>query len=585
MANKQKQKKNAFDVILDVFAWISFVLAFIVCTTVILATFSSAENGKPIFGHKLLIVGSDSMKLTEQSDPNEPIHFETGDLIIIKEISDYSEIQVGDVITFYSFTQNKTISHKIRDIRYTNGGEIINIETYGVATGVSDEERIDLSQIIGKYVGQVPVVGHIFTFLKTPAGYFTSILIPCVLLIIFFSIKVGKLIAKKQLAERYDNELETLQTRLSQLENKDGMVMDTNAQELAVTTDTTTATQEGQPAVAGQATTSPVAQAQPQVYAPQQAFIPTQGYAPQGYVYPQQGVAPQYTQAPVGMPTPPIPNFNGFEFTVNALNRTIDSLTRTIENLTSAVGKPVDTLARTVEVLATGSAKPSVVQNVETIPPVAPIQPQEQPVAPIVPVVPTEEQPLQPTQPTEEEQPVVLETPTEEVVEEETSVTEVEVERQPTEEGETSIFKDFKSHEKIPFNKKLLSLGSEVKEYFSDVHNELISYKKVHHRISSKGVAYRLGRKTLAKMTVRGKTLKLFLALNVDDFSRSVYFQEDSSNVKMYEDVPFTVKIKSNRAKNNAIKLVTSVAEQNNLVKNDKFEKENVIEQLNENKY
>ena len=84
-------------------------------------------------------------------------------------------------------------------------------------------------------------------------------------------------------------------------------------------------------------------------------------------------------------------------------------------------------------------------------------------------------------------------------------------------------------------------------------------------------------------MTVRGKTLKLFLALNVDDFSRSVYFQEDSSNVKMYEDVPFTVKIKSNRAKNNAIKLVTSVAEQNNLIKNDKFEKENVIEQLNEN--
>ena len=216
--------------------------------------------------------------------------------------------------------------------------------------------------------------------------------------------------------------------------------------------------------------------------------------------------------------------------------------------------------------------------------PVVPTE--EQPVAPIVPVVPTEEQPLQPiqpTQPTEEEQPVVLETPTEEVVEEETSVTEVEVEGQPTEEVETSIFKDFKSHEKIPFNKKLLSLGSEVKEYFSDVHNELISYKKVHHRISSKGVAYRLGRKTLAKMTVRGKTLKLFLALNVDDFSRSVYFQEDSSNVKMYEDVPFTVKIKSNRAKNNAIKLVTSVAEQNNLIKNDKFEKENVIEQLNEN--
>ena len=85
-------------------------------------------------------------------------------------------------------------------------------------------------------------------------------------------------------------------------------------------------------------------------------------------------------------------------------------------------------------------------------------------------------------------------------------------------------------------------------------------------------------------MTVRGKTLKLFLALNVNDFSRSVYFQEDSSHIKMYEDVPFTVKIKSHRAKNNAIKLVSSVAEQNNLTKNDKFEKENIVENLNINK-
>ena len=50
-----------------------------------------------------------------------------------------------------------------------------------------------------------------------------------------------------------------------------------------------------------------------------------------------------------------------------------------------------------------------------------------------------------------------------------------------------------------------------------------------------------MGRKLLAKITVRGKTLKLHLALDVAKFNKNVFFQKDMSSVKAYAEVPFTV--------------------------------------------
>jgi hypothetical protein len=64
-------------------------------------------------------------------------------------------------------------------------------------------------------------------------------------------------------------------------------------------------------------------------------------------------------------------------------------------------------------------------------------------------------------------------------------------------------------------------------------------------------------------MTVRGKTLKLHLALDVNAFDKKVFSQKDMASVKAYTDVPFTVKVKSNRGKNNALKLVDALMVEN----------------------
>ena len=546
---KVKIKKNSFEIMLNVFAWLSFFLAVVLSLMVLFSTFSGTENGKAVFGYKMLIVESDSMSKSQISE-NEKIFFSSGDLILIKEVEDFSTVKEGDVITFVSYgseSNGKTLSHKVRSVRVSASGALVGFETYGINTGISDEVIVEPDAVIGRYVAKIENLGTLFKFFKTPAGYFTSILVPCLLLIIFFSIEVGKLLGRKQIADTYDVEIENLKGRLTQLENtEDGVVTEMNEENSAVNNINTSGVDTA-PAQQETANNTACTCGAPEHTVNQAAYQP---FPP----------PPPYQQSACSE--------RALELTVNALNSTIQTLTRTIEALAATVEKPVDTLSRTIETLANAASKPTVIEK--TV-----VQPAVQPVAQST-VVAVTEQPT-PMDTTETIATAEAAVPVEFVTSEEDATPET-----VEETGVSSSPLDAlgQPRERVPFNKKLLSLDSEIKNYFSEIHNQLISYKKVSYRVSFRGIAYRIGRKTLAKMMVRGKTLKLHLALNVDDYPRTVFFQENSGDVKMYEDVPFTVKIKSNRGKNNALRLITHLAEDNGLVQKQEFKNENVLKQL-----
>ena len=131
-----------------------------------------------------------------------------------------------------------------------------------------------------------------------------------------------------------------------------------------------------------------------------------------------------------------------------------------------------------------------------------------------------------------------------------------------------------------PFAEKMLGLSLDVKEYYDKIDNELRSYKRVSARVSISGESYRVGRKLIAKVTVRGRTLTMYLALDVNAFKQSVFFQKDSSGVKAYAEVPFTVKVKSGRGLNNALKLVAALAEKEGLEKDPRYKKINSVSNL-----
>lgn len=122
------------------------------------------------------------------------------------------------------------------------------------------------------------------------------------------------------------------------------------------------------------------------------------------------------------------------------------------------------------------------------------------------------------------------------------------------------------------FTAKLSQSNDLVKERYSALKNELLSYKKAKARISWYAESFRLGKPTVAKITVRGKTLTLYLALSPDKLQGTKYHYKDVGGVKKYAQVPTCLKIKSNRAVRWAKELISLMAEENGFTRFDASE-------------
>ena len=130
------------------------------------------------------------------------------------------------------------------------------------------------------------------------------------------------------------------------------------------------------------------------------------------------------------------------------------------------------------------------------------------------------------------------------------------------------------------FSEKMLGAEDSVKEYYDAINNEFLSYKKVRGRVSRSCASYRYKGDLLAKIVYRGKTLKLNLALKVADFDENVYHQKDVGSVKAFEQVPFSVKVKSERGLKKAIALIAALMEKIEVAKNEKYVAIDSIAQL-----
>ena len=126
---------------------------------------------------------------------------------------------------------------------------------------------------------------------------------------------------------------------------------------------------------------------------------------------------------------------------------------------------------------------------------------------------------------------------------------------------------------KKSFTAKMKQSEDGVKSYYSDIKNELTSYKRINSNVSWHGDRFNFGRDTVAKMTIVGKTLNLYLALDPNDpeFKTTVYHQKDVGSQKAYESTPFMVKVKSDAAAKKALRLVAALAEKLATEKDESF--------------
>ena len=104
----------------------------------------------------------------------------------------------------------------------------------------------------------------------------------------------------------------------------------------------------------------------------------------------------------------------------------------------------------------------------------------------------------------------------------------------------------------------IIQAEDNVKDYYSELKNHILSYKGVKSRFSWKFDSYNKGRDQLFKIKLRGKTICLYCALNPDEFEKSKYHHE-AITAKIFADVPMLVKVKSNLGLKKAKELVDIV--------------------------
>ncbi len=112
------------------------------------------------------------------------------------------------------------------------------------------------------------------------------------------------------------------------------------------------------------------------------------------------------------------------------------------------------------------------------------------------------------------------------------------------------------------FQAKIIQSDAVTKSYYSELKNKLLSYG-VKSRMSWKRETFRSGRKTLAKMRMRGKTLSVAFALNPAAFDGTKYHVENVAEVKALADTPCLYRIKNDRRVRYAKDLIERLMEEN----------------------
>lgn len=119
-------------------------------------------------------------------------------------------------------------------------------------------------------------------------------------------------------------------------------------------------------------------------------------------------------------------------------------------------------------------------------------------------------------------------------------------------------------YERIGFAERLLKSDAELHDLYNELKNEILSYG-VKSRISAVGDTFRLHKKMYVRITVAGKSLKLYFALDPKDYEGSTIPVQDASGKDMYAEIPLVFKVKSGLSVRRCKELIQTVMEKDNL--------------------
>lgn len=110
---------------------------------------------------------------------------------------------------------------------------------------------------------------------------------------------------------------------------------------------------------------------------------------------------------------------------------------------------------------------------------------------------------------------------------------------------------------RVPFAEKIVAADKDIKAKYNELKNEALAYGPS-SRLSVAGDTFRLHRKAYVKITLVGKTLKVYFALNPNDYVDSPIPVFDAGDKASYADVPALLKVRSDLSVRRAKELIAA---------------------------
>lgn len=205
--------KKVLGILSKIFTWIIIAITVGMMIFTIFSVMTFDRNDRNIFGIRFYIVQTDSMSPSENNKDLD-VHFDAGDIVMIKTVDDPTTLQPGDVIAFISqnsVSMGETVTHMIREVRKTTDGRLIGYVTYGTNTGTDDEAIVEPAYVLGVYSGKLPKLGYFFQFLQSTPGYIVCILVPFLILILYQGVNTVRLFKRYKKEQMQDMENERAQ--------------------------------------------------------------------------------------------------------------------------------------------------------------------------------------------------------------------------------------------------------------------------------------------------------------------------------------------------------------------------------------
>ena len=195
-------------------------------------------------------------------------------------------------------------------------------------------------------------------------------------------------------------------------------------------------------------------------------------------------------------------------------------------------------------------------------------EPEPQPEPEPEPIVEEQPEPAPELAPVQEEEPV--EEPVQEPepapeapAEEPAPVEEPVVEEQPV-PAPQPVVEEKKPIIRIPFTERMINADDEMKNNYNELKNEILSYG-VNSRVSNSGDTFRLHRKTYVKITIAGLSLKLYFALDPEDYKDSTLPIQNAGHKGIYNEIPLVFKVKSGLSMRRCKQLIQDLMDKNGL--------------------